>query len=121
MSYLEKIEDTYDHIAKGTAMDAFEKYYAEDVVMVMEDGTEVKGKDTNREREEEFFGSVKKFHGIEVKAITSNEDNGVTAVESTMKVTFKGTDEPMQIEQVAVQHWNEGHIKRERFYGTQSG
>lgn len=120
MSYLDRITDIYDHIAKGAAMDAFEKYYADDVVMVLEDGTEVEGKDTNRERENEFFGSVEEFHGIEVSGITSNEDEGITSVESTMTVTFKGADGPMDIEQVAVQHWDGDEIARERFYGTQN-
>lgn len=120
MSYLDKISDIYDHIGQGTAMEAFEKYYADDVVMVLEDGTEVEGKDANRERENEFFGSVEEFHGIEVKGISSNEDDGFTTVESTMTVTFKGADEPMAIEQVAVQDWDEDQITRERFYGTQN-
>lgn len=120
MTYLERIEDIYNHIGQGTAMDAFEKYYADDVVMVLEDGTEVEGKDTNRERENEFFGSVEEFHGLEVKGITSNEETGVTSVESTMTVTFKGADGPMDLEQVAVQHWDEDQIGRERFYATQN-
>jgi len=120
MTYLDKINDVYQHIAQGTAMDAFEEYYDDDVVMVLEDGTEVEGKDANRERENEFFGSVEEFHGIEVKGITSNEDTGVTSVESTMTVTFKGADGPMSIEQVAVQNWEDGKIERERFYGTQN-
>ena len=120
MTYLDKINDVYQHIAQGTAMDAFEEYYADDVVMVLEDGTEVEGKDANRERENEFFGSVEEVHGIEVKGITSNEDTGVTSVESTMTVTFKGADGPMSIEQVAVQNWEDGKIERERFYGTQN-
>ncbi len=120
MTYLDRITDIYNHIAKGTAMDAFEEYYDEDVVMVLEDGTEVEGKDTNRDRENEFFGSVKEFHGIDVSGITSNEDEGKTAAESTMTVTFEGADEPMDIEQVAVQEWDGDQIVRERFYGTQN-
>jgi len=120
MSYLENINDVYDHIAEGKAMDAFEKYYDEDVVMVLEDGTEVEGKDTNRERENEFFSSVDEFHGMEVKNITSNEDEASTSVECMMDVTFKGGDR-MQLEQVAVQQWEDNQIVRERFYATQKG
>lgn len=119
MSYLDKITDVYDRIAQGTAMDAFEEYYAEDVTMILEDGTEVEGKDTNREREKEFFGSVDEFHGIDVSGITSNEEEGVTSVESAMTVTFKGADEPTTMEQVAVQHWDGDEISTERFYATQ--
>lgn len=120
MSYLDKITDIYDQIAQGAAMDAFEEYYADDVTMILEDGTPVEGKDANREREKEFFGSVEEFHGIEVSGITSNEEDGITSVESTMTVTFKGTDGPMDIEQVAVQHWDGDKIATERFYGTQT-
>lgn len=120
MSYLDKITDIYDQIAQGTAMDAFEEYYDEEVVMILEDGTEVEGKDTNRQRENEFFGSVEEFHGIEVSGITANEDEGITAVESTMTVTFKGADDPVDLEQVAVQHWDGDKISTERFYATQN-
>ena len=119
MTYLEKIKDIYNYVADGKALDAFEKYYAEDVVMVLEDGTEVEGKDTNRDRENEFFSNVESFNGITVTAITSNEEEGTTSVECAMDITFKG-DNQMVIEQVAVQHWEDDEVKRERFYGTQS-
>lgn len=121
MSVQEKITDVYNHIANGTAMDAFEKYYAEDVVMILEDGTEVKGKDANRDRENEFFGSVESFNGMEVVAITANEDDEVTAVESWMDITFKGAEDSTKLEQVATQQWKNGQIVKERFYGTQQG
>jgi|SRR6056297_53025 len=121
MSVKEKITDVYNHVANGTAMDAFEKYYDEDVVMILEDGTEVEGKDANRERENEFFGSVESFNGMGIVAITSNEDEEATAVESWMDVTFKGAGESTKIQQVATQQWEKGKIVRERFYGTQQG
>ena len=121
MSYLDKINDVYNHIAQGTAMDAFEKYYAEDVTMILEDGSKVEGKDANRERENEFFSSVESFNGMEVRGVTSNEEEGITSVECMMDVTFKGADGPMEIEQVAVQYWDGDHISQERFYGTQQG
>lgn len=120
MSYFEKINTVYNHIAQGEAMDAFEKYYHEDVVMILEDGTPVKGKEANRDREKEFFSSVETFHGIEVNGITANEDESKTAVESIMDVTFKDGGR-MKLAQVAVQDWDEDQIVRERFYGTQNG
>lgn len=119
MSYFEKIENIYNHIAEGKALDAFEKYYADDVVMVLEDGSKVKGKDANRDRENEFFSSVESFNGINVTAITSNEEDGTTSVECSMDITFKGGNQVV-LEQVAVQHWDGDEIKRERFYGTQA-
>lgn len=121
MSVEEKIKDVYNHIQNGTALDAFEKYYAENVVMVLEDGTEVEGKDTNRDRENEFFGSVESFNGMGITAFTVNEDEGATAVEHWMDVTFKGADASTKIHQIATQKWEDGKIVRERFYGTQQG
>ncbi|MFN1835063.1 SnoaL-like domain-containing protein [Balneola sp. MJW-20] len=120
MSYLDKINDVYNHIAQGNAMDAFEKYYSDNVDMILEDGTVVSGKDANRDRENEFFGSVEEFHGMEVQAINSNEEKGTTTVESWMDVTFKGGNR-VKIEQVATQKWNGDEIVKERFYGTQQG
>lgn len=119
MSVKEKIKDVYNHVQNGTALDAFEKYYAEDVLMILEDGTEVDGKDANRDRENEFFGSVETFHGMGIVSITANEEEEATAVESWMDVTFEGTDKSTKIEQVATQQWKDGKIVRERFYGTQ--
>ncbi|PKD43654.1 nuclear transport factor 2 family protein [Rhodohalobacter barkolensis] len=118
MSVKEKIEDVYQHVQNGTALDAFEQYYADNVTMILEDGTEVEGKDANRDRENEFFDSVEEFHGAGVVNITANEEEEATAVESWMDVTFKEGGR-MKIEQVATQDWENGKIVRERFYGTQ--
>ncbi|MFO7799434.1 SnoaL-like domain-containing protein [Rhodohalobacter sp.] len=118
MSVKGKIEDVYQHVQNGTALDAFEKYYADNVTMILEDGTAVEGKDANRKRENEFFDSVESFNGMEVVGITANEETEQTAVESWMDVTFKGGNR-MKLEQVATQDWEDGKIVRERFYGTQ--
>jgi ketosteroid isomerase-like protein len=118
MSVKEKIKDVYNHVQNGTALDAFEKYYDEDVTMILEDGTAVEGKDANRKRENEFFNSVESFNGMEVVGIAANEDTGQTSVESWMDVTFKGGNR-VKLEQVATQDWEDGKIVRERFYGTQ--
>ena len=118
MSVKEKIEDVYQHVQNGTALDAFEKYYADNVTMILEDGTAVEGKDANRKRENEFFDSVESFNGMEVVGITANEETGKTSVESWMDVTFNGGNR-MKLEQVATQDWEDSKIVRERFYGTQ--
>lgn len=119
MSLKEKITDVYNMIGEGEAMDAFEKYYHNDCDMILEDATVVAGKDTNRQREIDFFSSVEAFHGMEVKSITANEEAGTTAVESMMDVTFKGGSR-IKIEQVATQKWDGDFIINERFYGTQN-
>lgn len=120
MSYMNKITDIYNDIGHGKAMEAFENYYAESVTMVMEDGSKVEGKDANREREKEFFDSVESFNGLDIISITSNEDQATTAVECVMDITFKDGNQ-VDMEQVAVQHWEGDQIIKERFYATQDG
>ena len=119
MTYKERITDIYTMIGQGKAMDAFEKYYHTDCNMILEDATLVEGKDTNRQREIDFFSSVEDFHGMEIKSITSNEEAAQTAVECVLDVTFKGGGR-VQIEQVATQNWEGDHIVKERFYGTRN-
>ena len=50
MSYLEKVTDIYNLLGEGKAMDAFEKYYAENVNMILEDGKVVEGKIINEKK-----------------------------------------------------------------------
>ena len=55
---------------------------------------------------------------MEVTAITKNGEEGKTAVESTMDITFKGGNR-VTVEQVATQQWEGNQIVRELFYNTQ--
>lgn len=115
MSYLQKATDLYEMINGGKLMDAFEKYYSENIVMQENSEDPRKGKEANREYEKNFLGSIEEFHGAGVNNITSNEDEKVTMVQSWMDVTFKG-DQRVKMEQVAVQKWEGDQIVHERFY-----
>ena len=115
MSYYEKAKDIYDMSAQGKMLDAFEKYYHKDVVMVEATGEERKGKDVNRKFEIEFLGMIKEMHGGGVRSITSNEKEATTMVESWMDITMKDGKRSM-MEEVAVQKWKGDQIIHERFY-----
>lgn len=115
MSYLAKAQNLYDMINTGQLLDAFEKYYANDVVMVEATGDLREGKDKNREYELKFISSVKDVHGGGVTGLTADEQNGVTMVESWMDVTFQDGNR-VKMEQVAVQKWRGEEIVHERFY-----
>ena len=115
MTNYERSQDIYTMLSKGQLLDAFEKYYHDDVVMVEPTGELRKGKTANREYEKNFVSYVKEFHGMGVNSITSNEEQGVTMVESWMDVTF-GDGNRVKMEQVAVQNWRDGQIIHERFY-----
>jgi ketosteroid isomerase-like protein len=102
-------------MSKGKLLDAFEKYYNKDVVMVEATGETRKGKDANRKFQEEFMGMIKDVHGTGVLAITSDEKEATTMVESWMDVTMKDGKRNM-MEEVAVQKWKGDQIIHERFY-----
>jgi ketosteroid isomerase-like protein len=115
MSYYDKAKDIYDLSAKGKMLEAFEKYYHNDVVMVEATGETRKGKEANRKFQQEFMGMIKEVHGTGVRTITSNEKEGITMVESWMDATYKDGNKVM-MEEVAVQKWKGDKIIHERFY-----
>ena len=55
---LDRVTDLNDSILEGRALEAFEKYYHNDVVMQENNAEPTIGKEANRTREEEFFGNV---------------------------------------------------------------
>lgn len=115
MTYLQHAKDLYEMVNQGKIMDAFEKYYHNDVVMKEVGEAERIGKDANRAYELKFLSSVKEFHGAGVTAITSNEEEAVTMVENWMEITFQN-DVRVKLEQVAVQYWKGNQIVKEFFY-----
>ena len=115
-SYLERAADIYKMMGEGKMLDAFDKYYHDDVVMQEATGEVREGKATNREFEEQWLASIEEFHGGGARSITSNEEEKVTMVEAWADITFKDGNR-RTMEEVAVQHWNDdGLIVRERFY-----
>ncbi len=114
MSYKEKAQDIYEKLQEGKLLDAFDKYYHEDVIMTEPRGTR-KGKKECREYEEDFLDNIKEFHNLEIRNLGSDEKDETTFVESMMDVTFKDGNRA-QMEQVAVQQWAGDHIIHERFY-----
>jgi len=114
MTYKERAQDIYDQLGQGKLLDAFDQYYAEEVVMTEPRGTR-KGKAECRKYEEQFLDSIKEFHDLKVNNIGSNENDATSFVESTMDVTFKD-GQRAKMEQVAVQQWQGDKISHERFY-----
>jgi len=115
MAYLERAKEMYAMLANGKMLEAFEKYYHNDVVMEEASGEVRKGKNVNLEFQKKFVEGVKEIHGFTVKSVTSNEHDGVTMVESLFDATMHdGTRAKM--EEVAVQHWQGDLIIHERFY-----
>lgn len=117
MNLKEKIEDMNRMIISGNNMEAFEKYYHDDVVMQENNQPPTNGKSANRDREqksrEQMMASIEQFHGAHAKAVAVGDDT--TMVEWSFDMTYKG-GQRSKMEQVAVQKWKDGKIIHERFY-----
>ena len=114
MTYKEKTQEIYDMLGKGQLLEAFDKYYGDNVVITEPRGT-WEGKTACRAHEEEFLSMVKEFHGMGVTGLSSDEENGVVFHETWMDVTFQDGNR-MKMEQVGVQKWEGDKIVHERFY-----
>ncbi len=100
-------------VLAGDILGAFEKFYAEDVVMQENKAEPLVGKDANRENEKKFLASVQEFHGASVEASAVNGDMSFS--QWKMDITFQGGYRTT-LEQVAVRKWKDGQIVHERFF-----
>ena len=100
-------------IASGQAMEGFEKFYADDVVM-RENNQEIrKGKDACRKYEEEFFSNVAEFHEGSLHGSAVQGDRSYS--EWIFDVTFKDGSR-MRNHQVAARRWKDGKVVSEQFF-----
>ena len=103
-------------MAQNQTWEAFEKYYAENVVVIeVPTGERREGKAAQRKAIEQWFGMVQEVHGGGVGAITADEENCVTMAETWMDITFQGGHRT-KMSEVAVQKWEGDQIVQESFY-----
>jgi ketosteroid isomerase-like protein len=102
-----------DAILSGKALEAFDEFYADDVVMQENNAEPFVGKALNRDREVKFFASVTELH--EMKVLASAAHGNVSFGDWLMDVTFQGGTR-YRMEQVAVRRWRDGKVMHERFY-----
>ena len=110
---LEKISDLNDLVLQGKALDAFEKYYHEEVVMQENENPPTIGKAANRQREIEFFNSITEFRSAKPLKVTVGE--GITMVQWQYDYTHKDWG-VKNYTQVSVQEWKDGKIIKEQFF-----
>lgn len=113
MSLKDLVEDLNSMILKGQIMEAFEKYYHNDVVMQENEQTPTIGKAANREREKQFLANLVEFRKAEAKAVAVVDN--VTIVEWFFDYTHKNWGKKTY-HQLAVQRWKYSKIIHERFY-----
>lgn len=100
-------------ILHGKAMDGFEKFYADDVVMQENESIPTIGKEANRKRELEFFGNITDLRDLKVlgKAIGEN----ISYVTWHFDYTHKEWG-VRNYTQVSLQTWKDGKIVKEQFF-----
>jgi SnoaL-like domain len=108
-----QVDQLNQMILEGKILDAFEKFYAEDVVMQDNDYPQRAGKDVCRQYEEAFVNGLTEFRGA--KVINTIISDGIAVVEWWMDFTHKDYG-VRNYTQVAVQRWKNGQIVEEKFY-----
>lgn len=109
-----KLDDELNQMVQdGRILDAFDRFYAENVEMSENDGPPTVGKAANRRREEAFLASVEAFHGSTLGPVAVSD--GTSFSEWTLDLTFRGAPRA-RIHQVAVRTWERGQVVAERFF-----
>ena len=113
-SIKESVEQLNNMILKGEILPAFDKFYADDVVMQDNDTPARQGKQACRAFEEAFVGNLTDFRGAEVKNVLVSEEAGIATIEWHFDYTHKEWG-VRNYTQVAVQRWKDGKIVNENF------
>jgi hypothetical protein len=107
------VDELNQMILEGKILDAFEKFYGEDVVMQDNDYPQRVGKATNRQYEQDFVNGLTAFRGA--KVLNTIISDGIAVVEWWMDFTHKDYGD-RNYTQVSVQRWKNGQIVEEKFY-----
>jgi hypothetical protein len=109
----EKLKDLNALILEGKAMDGFEMYYDDEVIMQENETAPTVGKEANRRRELAFFGSITEFRGARVLHLAAGENISYV----TWHFDYTHRDWGVRnYTQVSVQHWKNGKIVKEQFF-----
>ena len=100
-------------ILAGSIMEAFDRFYADDVIMQENTDAPKVGKETCRQAERAFLDAVEQIHGGQLLGSAVNGD--ISYSEWEFDVTFKGAGRT-KMTQVAARRWKNGHVVHERFY-----
>lgn len=116
MSVLENAQQLQQMMAENKTMEAFDKFYHDEVKVVeVPTGETRNGKEAQREAINQWYNSVEEFHDGGCNSICANEDQQTSTAETWMDITLKDGGR-MKMSEVAVQKWKDGQIIEEKFY-----
>jgi hypothetical protein len=103
-------------IRDGKIMEAFEKYYGDEVIIQVNGNRPITGKDNNRSREMIFLQEIEKLNSAEINSVTfGGVDDNVSMTEWAINIENKdGENKTMY--RVNVQHWKDDKIINEKLY-----
>jgi len=103
-------------IKEGKILEAFEKYYGEQVIIQVNGNSPVIGKEQNRTRESIFLQEIGKINSMDIQSVTfgKSEDN-VAMTEWAINIENKD-GKAETIYRVNVQHWKNNKVINEKLY-----
>jgi hypothetical protein len=107
------VDELNQMILEGKILEAFEKFYDDNVVMQDNDYPPREGKDVSRQFEEAFVNGLTEFRGA--KVVNTIISDGIAVVEWWFDYTHKDYG-VRNYTQVSVQRWKNGKIVEEKFY-----
>jgi ketosteroid isomerase-like protein len=99
-------------ILAGEALEAFERFYHDDVVMQENTDPPVRGKEANRQREQALIGNLAAFEAELVGAAVGDD---LTYSEWIYTFTFRDGSR-QRLHEVSARRWRDGEVISERFY-----
>ena len=108
-----RVQDLVAYVVQGRILEAFEEFYADDVVMQENTAPPTVGKAANRDREKEFVASVAQVHEVDARSIIV--DGNQAAIYWVFDYTGKNGVR-VRMDQIAHQTWRDGRIVAERFF-----
>jgi uncharacterized protein (TIGR03067 family) len=115
MNLKASVEDLNAMLLQGRIQEAWNTYYADDVVRRAGQDTPLVGMKLNLEHDKDFVISVTEWGSSAIKAVAVDEDKAVTMVEWSLEFTHKVWGHIRQ-NQVCVQRWRDGRIYDESIY-----
>ncbi len=106
-------ENLNEMVTKGELIDAFEKYY-DDEVEVQENNSEPRvGKEVNREYQQNLVSGLMEFRGATVLNTAIGDDISITE----WHLDFDHRDfGKVDRKEVSIQKWRDGKVVNEHFY-----
>ena len=107
------LKDLNSLVQEGKLMDAFEKYYHDEVTMQENANEPVVGKKANRDRELQFLDNISEFRSASVVGLGVGDE--ISFVIWSYDYTHKEWG-VKNYTQVSVQNWQDGRIIKEQFF-----